>query len=941
MNHHPIVSIHAGVNQKSTGSEKIALLRSLFRGREEVYARRFTSAKSGKSGYAPVCGNEWVKGVCDKPRIKCADCICQKYLPVTDEVLRWHLTGKDTQNREFVMGIYPMLLDEHCNFLAVDFDGEHWREDASAFIETCRRLEIPAVLERSRSGNGGHVWWFFLEAISAALARKLGAHILTETMERRPEVGLRSYDRLFPNQDTMPRGGFGNLIALPLQKNARKAGNSVFLDESFMPHLDQWAFLAKTQRIDGSHVEELVRTAEGRGRIVGVRMASMDEDDPEPWSTPPSRRKDTLPQGPLPERIEVVLADQIYLPKAALCSSLRNALIRIAAFQNPEFYKAQAMRLPTYDKPRVIGCAEDHPQHLALPRGCLDEMMNLLESLKITPEIRDERFAGRALDVTFRGQLRPEQTTAAAAMLEHDTGVLAATTAFGKTVLASWLIAQRGVNTLVLVHRQQLLEQWIERLAAFLGIGEKEIGRWGGGRKKLTGSIDVALMQSVIRKNVVQDLVADYGHLVVDECHHLSAYSFEQVARRAKARYVTGLSATVTRKDGQHPIIFMQCGPVRHRVDARQQAAARPFTHEVLVRPTGFVPSGVPENDARAEFQRLCDAVQHSETRNRMICDEVISAVRDGRAPVVLTERTEHLETLATMLAPAVPNVVILQGGMNRKALLAALERVKSLPENAGRVLLATGRFIGEGFDDARLDTLFLTMPVSWRGTIAQYVGRLHRLHEGKRKVQVYDYVDLDVRMLEKMFNKRCAGYDALGYTILLPASALPGWPVEVPLPVDAQWKTNYSASVQRLIRDGVDVPLARLFVRVTLAPHEGADRARSASEAFLFRRLESLPNLSGRFKLNTTLPIPFDDHSQMEVDFLDDELRLVIELDGDQHLADKASWRRDRRKDALLQTHGYFILRFLTDDLGTDLDRVQDTIFRTLVHLRREMIDL
>lgn len=937
MNTVPVKPIpRGGVNQLSSIGEKIALFRAMFGGREEVYARRFTSSKTGKSGYAPVCGNEWVKGVCEKPHIKCADCRFQKYLPVTDEVLRWHLSGKDSLGREFVMGVYPMLLDEHCRFLAVDFDGEHWQDDAAAFMETCRQLEIPAALERSRSGDGGHVWWFFAEPVPAGLARKLGAHVLTETMERRPEVGLRSYDRLFPNQDTLPRGGFGNLIALPLQKAPRDAGNSVFLDETFHPHEDQWEFLAGMRQVSKPRAEEMVREAEGRGRIVGVRMAATDEDDSEPWAAPPSRRRDALPQGPHPERIEVVLADQIYLPKSALGPGLRNALIRLAAFQNPEFYKAQAMRLPTYDKPRVIACAEDHPQHLALPRGCFAEVMELLKHLEITADIRDERFSGRPLDLTFHGELRPEQAAAGAAMLAHDTGVLAATTAFGKTVLAAWLIAQRRVNTLVLVHRQQLLEQWVERLSAFLGLDAKEIGHWGGGRKKLTGRIDVALMQSMIRKQVVQDLVADYGHLVVDECHHLSAQSFEQVARRAKAKYVTGLSATVTRKDGWQPIIFMQCGLVRHRVDARQQAAARPFTHEVLVRPTGFVPEGAPEEDARAEFQRLCNSVQHSEARNRMICDEVIASVRDGRVPVVLTERTEHIETLAAMLAPAVPHVVTLQGGMGRKALLAALERVKSIPDDAGRVLLATGRFIGEGFDEPRLDTLFLTMPVSWRGTIAQYVGRLHRLHDGKRKVQVYDYVDLDVRMLERMFNKRCAGYDALGYTILLPASALPGWPVEVPLPVDAKWKSDYSASVRRLIRDGVDAPLARLFVRVTLAPHEGAGHARSASEAFLFRRFESLPDLAGRFKLNALLPIPFDDRSRMEVDFLDEESRLVIELDGAQHLSDATAWRRDRRKDALLQTHGYFILRFLADDLGTDLDRVLDTILRILEHLRR-----
>ncbi len=926
-----------GITNNSSPAAKIELFRSLFRGRADVYPRRFESRKTGKSGYAPACANEWVRGVCEKPRIKCADCPNRRFLQITNEVVGWHLSGRDDRGFDFVMGVYAMLQDETCFFLAVDFDDEDWRRDAAAFLETCRRLEVPAALERSRSGNGGHIWLFFEESLPAVLARKLGSHVLTETMEHRPEIGLKSYDRLFPNQDTLPRGGFGNLIALPLQKQARQRGNTVFLDEKFNPHADQWAFLASVPRMNRAQVETLVHTAESKGRIVGVRVVAPEEDDDDPWTAPPSRRQKEPPiLGPLPEKLELILGDQIYIDKEGLVPGLRNRLVRLAAFQNPEFYRAQAMRLPTYDKPRIIACAEDHSKHFALPRGCLDEVQRTLEALKIQPVLRDERFGGVSLDVSFCGTLRPEQQAAANELLQHDTGVLAATTAFGKTVVAAWLIARRGINTLVLVHRQQLLEQWIERLSTFLNLPAKTIGRLGGGRKKLTGTLDVALMQSLIHKGVVDDRVGDYGYLIVDECHHLSARSFEMVARRAKAKFVTGLSATVGRKDGHHPIIFMQCGPVRHRVDAKTQAAARPFTHHVLVRPTAFRATLASDPDPRAEFHQLYEALRTDEMRNRMICADVVSAVNERRSPLVLTERIEHLQRLAQLLSPDIPHLILLQGGQSRKELQDARLRLAELPATSARVILATGKYIGEGFDDPRLDTLFLTLPVSWRGTIAQYVGRLHRLHEGKREVRVYDYADLNVLMLSRMFDKRCHGYEAVGYTILLPGSALPGWPAEIPLPVDPEWKKDYAASVRRLIRDGVDVPLTHLFMHVARSPGisaEGEDRARSASEAFLFRRLETLAETVGRFHLNVKLPISFVGAGQMEVDFLCAEAGLVIELNGAQHLADAEAYRRDRRKDALLQQNGYFVLRFLAEDAGKQLDLILDTILAALVH--------
>jgi len=938
----PSASSHSrfsNLTRHSPPEAKIACFRSLFRGRTDVYPLRFESRRTGRAGYSPACSNEWVRGVCGKPRIKCSNCPHQDWIPVSDRFIRWHLSGKDSSGQPFVMGVYPMLLDESCHLLAIDLDGEGWQEDARALGDVVRGLGLPVVLERSRSGNGAHLWFFFEPAIAAAQVRRLGAHLLTEAMDARPEIGLGSYDRMFPNQDTLPRGGFGNLIALPLQKAARDAGHSSFLDDSLNPLEDQWAFLGRIQRIGQGRISEMVTHAERTNRVVPIRMPPSDEFALTPWKATPSRRRIEnliIIDPSLIKRLEIVFSDKLYLPKAELPAALRNRILQLAAFQNPEFYKAQAMRLPTYGRPRIIACAEAHPEHIALPRGCLDALKALLRKHQVRYKIKDLRVSGEPLRVSFQGDLRPDQITAAKALLPHENGVLAATTAFGKTVLAAWMIAERGVNTLVLVHRQQLMVQWVERLSQFLDFPEKSIGRLGGGRRKLRGRIDVALIQSMVRKDVVDDRIADYGHLIIDECHHLSAQSFERAVGRAKARYVLGLSATIERKDGHHPIIFMQCGSIRHRVDARDQAKARPFRHQVIVRPTGFRAAHEPEDEARMEFQQLCRSLMQDGDRNRMIVGDAVQAVADGRTPLVLTERTEHLDCLRELFEAAKASVVCLRGAMGKRRLAEALSKLAGgRSEGRPAVVLATGRFVGEGFDDSRLDTLFVTMPVSWRGTVAQYAGRLHRLHEGKRVVRIYDYADLDEPMLERMFDKRCAGYEAVGYSILLPASALPGWPQTVPLPIDPAWKKDYSGSVKRLILDGVDEPLADLFVHAACPPGD-ASRARSASEAFFFKRLESLDGTRGKFRLNVELPIPFNQRGGMEVDFLCEPLKLVVELDGAQHLQDEDAWRSDRRKDALLQRHGYFILRFLATDIARELAAVLDRILETLAHLRR-----
>lgn len=447
-----------------------------------------------------------------------------------------------------------------------------------------------------------------------------------------------------------------------------------------------------------------------------------------------------------------------------------NILLRLAAFQNPEFYKAQSMRLSTYDKPRVIACGEDLANHIALPRGSLGDARGILERHSIEVRLRDERATGLRIGVEFHGSLRAHQTEAVNAIVAHDEGVVCAPTAFGKTAVAAWLVAQRNVPTLVLMHRQQLLDQWRERLAMFLDLELDGIGQIGGGKTKRTGRIDVAVIQSLYQDQSVKDYVSDYGHVIVDECHHISAFSFERVMRAVKARYIAGLTATPARKDGHHPIIFMQCGPIRYRMSARTMTETTPFEHVVVPRATDFRMSC---QEKEITIQDVYASLVNDASRNELIAEALLREVRSGRSPLLLTGRTEHLSVFAGKLSGLVNNVFVLKGGMGRKQRREISQRLAAVPTQEQRVILATGSYIGEGFDDARLDTLFLaTMPISWKGTLQQYVGRLHRLHDNKRVVRVYDYIDGNLPMLSRMYERRLRGYADMGYTILGMGSA-------------------------------------------------------------------------------------------------------------------------------------------------------------------------
>ncbi len=735
--------------------KKIKLFKSLFRGREDVYPIRW-EGKNGKSGYSPVCSNEWATGLCDKPRVKCPDCQNRKFAPVTDMVIRNHLTGK------CIIGAYPLLVDESCYFLAVDFDKSSWKEDALTYMQTCEELGVDASLERSRSGNGGHVWIFFDHPIQAFLARKLGAFILSKSIDSRPEVGFGSYDRFFPSQDTMPKGGFGNLIALPLQHEPRKYGNSVFLDNDLKPHSDQRAYISSIKKMTIEDINQIVPKTSYGGELLGVRLISMNEDEESrPLALSANREQaEMLPIPEIPYKVKIELGSHLLIEKQNIPPLLQSRLIKLATFQNPEFYKAQAMRFSTYGKPRIICCADSDDSHIRLPRGCHAGTVELLKKHNAKMDISDTRTSGKVINASFKGTLREHQDEAVSEGMKHDFGVISAPTGFGKTVVAAKVIALRKVNTLILVHRCQLMDQWKEQLSLFLNV---EIGLIGSGKMSRTSEVDIATIQSLYRKGKVKELVAEYGQVIVDECHQISAFSFEQVLKFSNAKFVVGLTATPIRKDGHHPIIFMQCGPIRYRFNKGRLKHLTDYEHIVIPRITNF---RMPQNETDYTIHDIYTALLRDSDRNDLIFNDVVQALVDGRSPLLLTERKEHLLEFEQRLDKFAKNVIVLKGGMGVKKRRELAERLASIPDDEERVIISTGKYIGEGFDDARLDTLFLAMPISWKGTLQQYVGRLHRLHHDKKVLKVFDYADTSMPVLRRMHEKRLKGYKAIGYAV-------------------------------------------------------------------------------------------------------------------------------------------------------------------------------
>lgn len=757
-------------NCKLSLKDKVLLFQSLFKGRNDVFAKRWHSL-TGKAGYQPVCQREWDRQYCDKRKYRCADCPNRLFAPLTYEHLYNHLAGKDEHGRD-VIGLYPILEDNTCHFLCADFDDkncEHgYKNDVLAYVGVCKEWGIPCYIERSRSGNGAHVWIFFTAAITAVKARQLGNALLAEAMNKEMRFSFKSYDRLFPNQDTLPKGGFGNLVALPLQGLARRNGNSVFVDEAFNAYSDQWKILLEVVKITESAVDEILQT---HNSFEFSELTKSNEVTP--WNSP---KPVMIGSSDFPTSVTLTKANMLYIPLEGLSPKAINLFKRIAAFRNPEFYAKQAMRLPTYAIPRIISCSELTANYLALPRGCEDDVQQILRDNNVSITISDHTCHGSNIDVRFTGTLREEQQEALNHMLVHETGTFSATTAFGKTVLAIAMIAQRKVNTLVLVHRRSLLDQWRRQLETFLApikqaqddteTGNKNekrlpIGQFHSGKDCLSGVVDIAMIQSCLHNGEAKAFVQDYGMIIVDECHHVPAVSFEQVLRHVKARYVYGLTATPFRKEGHQPIIFMQCGKIRYTVDAQSQIDKQEFTRRLIPRFTSYRTFSAN----LSTYAQMIEAMSTDEQRNRLIVEDVKTALSEGRTPLVLSSLTVHVRQLARLLSPFATHVITLIGADSAKNKRLEMEQLKTINPTDSLVIVATGKYVGEGFDYPRLDTLFLTLPISWKGSVAQYAGRLHRDSDGKHEVCIYDYVDIRIPLCENMYRKRLRGYAAVGYS--------------------------------------------------------------------------------------------------------------------------------------------------------------------------------
>ena len=772
----------------------------LFKGRNDVYSKRSgkASKKTGKHGYYTQCWNFWKDGIClkkDNPQFHCGECQNRQYKELTGQVLYEHLLGIK-EDASDVVGLYPMFPDETINFLVFDFDchddlngGDdganidlEWVAEVNAFRKICENNEVPILVERSRSGKGAHIWIFFEKPILASIARRFGTALLTKGAE---SVNIRSfkyYDRMLPAQDHIPlntktgKPGLGNLVALPLQGQALKLGNSAFIDENWNAYPNQWECLKEVKKLSSETVEERIKEWSAEG-ILGVLSTDFEADtekanDTKPWK----KGNQALHKEDVSTIVEIVIADKVYISTESMKPRMQNALRRIAAFSNPDFYKKVAMGLSTKGIPRIVFCGYDDAGYICIPRALLDSVINRFNDVDISFTLTDNRCTGMPLDVSFNGTLYEEQMRGAKAILEHDNGILAATTSFGKTVVGAYMIAQRKTNTLILVHNTEIQKNWIEDLNKFLNINaelpeyqtktgrvkkrKSIIGKLYTGHNSMTGIIDVAIFSSLGRGAEIDPIIEKYGMVIMDECHHGAAQTVEDVIGSAKAKYVYGLTATPKREDGLEKKVFMQFGPIRFRYTAKERAEKQGIDHFVYPRFTRLVStSDIKVTEANR-------AVIECESRNEQIIADVENCIQNGRTPLVLTKYKEHAEILYQRLQGKADHIYLLQGGGSRKAKDEMRLQMRTVPDAESIVLVAIDKYIGEGFNFPRLDTMMLTMPAAAEGNIEQFAGRLHRDYETKTEVIIYDYVDSHIRVLEKMYHKRLRTYKKIGYEI-------------------------------------------------------------------------------------------------------------------------------------------------------------------------------
>ena len=772
----------------------------LFKGRNDVYSKRSGKAnkKTGKHGYYTQCWNFWKDGICPKknnPQFNCGECQNQKYKELTGQVLYEHLIGA-REDASDVIGLYPMFPDETVNFLVFDFDchddkiggddganfESDWMTEVNAFRKICEINEVPVLVERSRSGKGAHVWIFFEKPILASVARRFGTALLSKGAESVNMRSFKYYDRMLPAQDHIPlntktgKPGLGNLIALPLQGQALKLGNSAFIDENWNAYPNQWECLKEVKKLSSETVEERIKEWSAEG-ILGVLSNEFEADteganDTKPWEkTKPSLHKEDVSSA-----VEIIIADKVYVGTKDMKPRMQNALRRMSAFSNPDFYKKAAMGLSTKCIPRIVFCGYDDAGYICIPRALLDSVIDRFNEVDISFTLTDNRCTGMTLDVSFNGTLYEEQMRAAKAILEHDNGILAATTSFGKTVVGAYMIAQRKTNTLILVHNTEIQKNWIEDLNKFLDVNaelpeyktktgrikkrKSLIGKLHAGHNSMTGIIDVAIFSSLGKSDKINPMLEQYGMVIMDECHHGAAQTVEDVVGSVKAKYVYGLTATPKREDGLEKKVFMQFGPIRFRYTAKERAEKRGIDHFVYPRFTRLVSTS---NLKVTEANR---AVIECESRNKQIVSDVVNCIQNGRTPLVLTKYKEHAEFLYQRLQGKADHVYLLQGGGSRKTKDEMRIQMRAVPDAESIVLVAIDKYIGEGFNFSRLDTMMLTMPAAAEGNIEQFAGRLHRDYDTKTEVIIYDYVDSHIRVLEKMYHKRLRTYKKIGYEI-------------------------------------------------------------------------------------------------------------------------------------------------------------------------------
>jgi len=742
----------------TTPEEKTDLFIKLFRCREDVYPKLWENKNKNTQGFSPVCKNEWIRGKCDKPRIKCSDCHNRNFDIFTDQVARSHLEGK------IIIGTYAIRTDDTCVFLAADFDKTTWKEDIIAYKNAASQLGVDVAIEISKSGNGAHAWIFFSEPLSARSARQLGTVIMALASRDRYTMSLESYDRFFPNQDTIPKGGFGNLIALPLQKDARENGKTVFVDDSFNQYPDQWKYLSERKRLSLNDLNTILTTVKTGGTLQ-IELLTNDEEIKNA-ETVVENVSIHLEPGTFNGRIDFNLGAQLSINIDFLPSKIINAFKRTATFANPKFFELQRLRFSTWNTPRYICCAGIRKSDLILPRGTLETCLNLSKSAGAKAIIKDNRLTLNDIDVSFNGELTSEQEKAVSELLTHDFGILVAPPGIGKTVMACAVIARRKSPTLILVHRKQLMDQWKSQIMRFLNMPAKAIGIIGGNKKKGKGVIDIATLQTLARMENPLEYCNEYEQVIIDECHHIPAVSFESVLNEFPARYFLGLTATPYRKDGLQAIIHMQCGPIRHSMIAVGETT---ITKKVIIRETKFT---MPlESGPQPPIHEVWDKLITDPERLSLIAQDVIKVLTDNRFPLILSERKEHLNLLSEEIKKQASELpiteFIMSGDMGKKARKKALEDIQlALNDSQRPYILSTGSLIGEGFDLPELDTLIIAMPFSFKGRVVQYAGRLHRQISGKTNALIYDYLDINSGLMISMFKKRLTAYREMGYEI-------------------------------------------------------------------------------------------------------------------------------------------------------------------------------